>query len=111
METIGGLDRLRAEMQALSGDLRGAKLGEFQARVSRIESNLPTLARQAREAAPRNPEAAAGLRAEMLRLAALLETVAAYARARLALEPTAAESYGPSGSPLRNAGGGAGREA
>ena len=44
-------------------------------------------------------ETAVGLRQEMLRMAALMEQLAAYGRARLALEQPLGDAYGPNGSP------------
>lgn len=102
METapINAFETLHGEVGQLSESLRGARIEEFNTHAAELESRLPTLLLDLRTDTSANQrQAAARLREEMLRMGALLEGVAAYARARLALEQPQADAYGPSGSP------------
>lgn len=93
-------EELRGEMGKLSDSLRGARIEEFNNQAAELESRLPALLRELRtDSSADRQDAAAHLRDDMLRMGALLEGVAAYARARLALEQPHADAYGPSGSP------------
>jgi hypothetical protein len=93
-------ESLRAEIAGLSDSLRGARIEEFNVNAAALENKLPALLRQARESNQEiGAETAALLRRDMLRMAALMESLAAYGRARLALEQPPGDAYGPNGSP------------
>ena len=99
MEPESAFERLRGEMAGLAESLRGARIQQFSAQAADLERRLPELLDQARAGSVQGrEEAAAGLRDDIVRLAPLLETVAVYGRARLALDPMQSEAYGPSGS-------------
>ncbi len=86
-------------MAGLAENLRAVRIDEFVERATELERRLPGLLAEVRAEEPaEREEAAAGLRADMLRLAALLESIAVYGRARLAIEQLHADAYGPSGS-------------
>lgn len=100
MTETNAFHRLRGEMADLAEDLRSVRLDAFVEHAGALESRLPELLAEVRaDGLEDREETARALRGDMLRLAALLESVAAYARARLSLEQRHADSYGPAGTP------------
>jgi|GEM_PF-4985658 len=102
MTESSAIERLRGEMAELAEDLRTVQIDKFVDHADALERRLPGLLAEVRaDPSTAQEQAAADLRGDMLRLGALLETIAVYGRARLALEQRPEDSYGPSGSPRR----------
>lgn len=102
MDSPSPLESVREEVAQLSGELMGARIDDFNEHALDLERRLPGIMQQLWGTGESHErEAAMALRKDMLRMGALLESISSYARARLAIEQAAAETYGPTGETRR----------